>query len=103
MNNAVVSGIVTTDVRLSNGNYGCYCNFTLSSLNGDKKVFIPVVAYSDIAEKLSRIKVGSKLALNGVLDTYKVNDEYKLGLRVKDFEVLTGEIISTLEHKEYWN
>lgn len=102
MNNAVISGNIVNDVKLSNGSYGCYCNFTLSSLNGDKKIFVPVIAYGEVAEQLHRVKIGSKVALSGNLDTYKTNDEFKLGFKVKEYEVLTGEIVSSSNFKEYW-
>lgn len=103
MNSCTMSGTVSNEVKLRNGTYGAYSNTSISCLNGDKKVFIPIIAYGELAEKLSRVSLGSKICISGILDTYKDSqDVYRLSVVVKDFEILEGQIVSTLQNREYW-
>lgn len=103
MNSYIATGIISNELKLRNGSYGAFTNGTLICNNGDKKIYLPFISYGEKAEELTRISVGSKICVNGYLDTYKDNDDnYRLSLVIKNFELFSGNVTSTLNTKEYW-
>ena len=88
MNCVSILGRLTKDpdIRITKDDAGFYVLFTLASARGKDKVsFIPCIAYGKTAETIGNyIKKGTKIYVQGYIDTYIKDDKNNLNIVVTE-------------------